>query len=60
MQNLTTVYPDEEERVRLEACFTQYHPDAKWWLPGDPKGAHVARWARLDIQDIYYIGGFGT
>ncbi|EJT50919.1 hypothetical protein A1Q1_07892 [Trichosporon asahii var. asahii CBS 2479] len=60
MQNLTTVYPDEKERKRLEECFTQYHPDAKWWLPGDPKGAHVARWARLDIQDIYYIGGFGT
>lgn len=51
---------DVAERERLATCYTKYHPDARWWLPDDPRGAHTAHWARLDINDIYYIGGFGT
>lgn len=58
-QNLTFLAPDAAERKRLEECFVEYHPDAKWWVPGDPDGAHSSLWSRLDITDIYYIGGFG-
>ncbi|WOO77917.1 uncharacterized protein LOC62_01G001471 [Vanrija pseudolonga] len=58
--NLTFLAPDAAERKRLEECFVEYHPDAKWWVPGDPDGAHSSLWSRLDITDIYYIGGFGN
>ena len=33
------------------------HPEAKWWLPG--AGFHDFKWYNLEIEEIYYIGGFG-
>lgn len=60
-QNMTIFEEiSKEEDARLRECYVKYHPDAKWWLPGDPRGAHVSHWGRLDPTDIYYIGGFGT
>ncbi|KAF3942447.1 hypothetical protein ABW19_dt0209041 [Dactylella cylindrospora] len=38
-------------------CFVGYHPDAKWWLPGNP--IHASRWARLVVEGVYWVGGFG-
>lgn len=38
-------------------CFTKTHPDAKYWLPGNP--VHSSEWVRLVVQDIYWVGGFG-
>ncbi|GMK53747.1 hypothetical protein CspeluHIS016_0103330 [Cutaneotrichosporon spelunceum] len=59
--NLTVLEDvEEEEHERLRECFVSYHPDAKWWIPGDADGAHTSRWARMDVDSIYYVGGFGN
>jgi hypothetical protein len=42
----------------LQRCYTSYHPDAKRWLPHTP-GAHMSLWARMEVEDVYYVGGFG-
>jgi hypothetical protein len=48
--------PDEDA---IKACYLSRHPDARWWLPGDPDGAHLAYWARFDPESVYFVGGFG-
>lgn len=48
---------DPVTSVRLAACFTAKHHDAKWWLPGNP--IHKSEWARLVVTHVYWIGGFG-
>ena len=42
----------------LQRCYTSYHPDAKRWVPHTP-GAHMSLWSRLEVEDVYYVGGFG-
>ncbi|WFD30470.1 hypothetical protein MSPP1_001491 [Malassezia sp. CBS 17886] len=42
---------------KLAKCFTDYHSDAKAWLPGS--GPHSAVWVRLSPSDVYFVGGFG-
>jgi hypothetical protein len=49
----------EETRKLLEKCFLLAHPDAAYWLPGDPKSPHSGFWARLVVHDALWIGGFG-
>lgn len=41
----------------VPACYVKYHPDAAWWLPGNP--VHSSKWVRLVVEEIYWIGGFG-
>ncbi|KAM0439606.1 hypothetical protein ACHAPT_000698 [Fusarium lateritium] len=43
--------------VKLAACFTSRHPDAKYWLPGNV--IHESSWSRLVVTKIYWVGGFG-
>ena len=43
--------------LKLAACFTYKHPDAKYWLPGNV--IHESTWARLVVTKVYFIGGFG-
>ncbi|KAF9896671.1 hypothetical protein BX616_006981, partial [Lobosporangium transversale] len=43
--------------AKAEACFLKQHPEAKWWLPN--RGFHDFKWYHLEIEEIYYIGGFG-
>ncbi|KAM5346854.1 hypothetical protein ACJ41O_009859 [Fusarium nematophilum] len=43
--------------VKLAACFTRKHPDAKYWLPGNV--IHESSWSRLVVTKVYWIGGFG-
>lgn len=59
-QNMTFL-PDisKEEKAELEKCYLSYHPDAKYWLPGASNSPHSSVWAKLDADDIYYVGGFG-
>ncbi|KAJ5484730.1 hypothetical protein N7539_004718 [Penicillium diatomitis] len=45
--------------ARLERCFLESHPDAKWWLPGAVGSPHSSFWARLVVTQAYWIGGFG-
>ncbi|UOH80723.1 hypothetical protein LQV05_003380 [Cryptococcus neoformans] len=56
-----TFLPDlsKEEKAELEKCYLNYHPDAKYWLPGASNSPHSSVWAKLDADDIYYVGGFG-
>jgi len=54
---LEDIEPGVVESARLARCFTTAHPDAKWWLPGNP--IHESRWARLVVHEVYWIGGFG-
>ncbi|WVQ65346.1 uncharacterized protein L199_003522 [Kwoniella botswanensis] len=60
MGNVTTlrdIPPSQSEG--LVKCYTAYHPDSKYWLPGNDNSPHTSYWARLDIDRIYYVGGFG-
>ncbi|KAI5860655.1 pyridoxamine 5'-phosphate oxidase-domain-containing protein [Durotheca rogersii] len=41
----------------LEACYVATHPDAKYWLPGNP--IHTSEFVRLVVTQVYWIGGFG-
>lgn len=43
----------------LEACFVARHPDAKWWLPSRKKTPHRSHWAKLNVELVYMVGGFG-
>jgi hypothetical protein len=54
---LEPIDPDAVASVRLAACFTSKHPDAKWWLPGNV--IHKSEWVRLVVTHVYWIGGFG-
>ncbi|KAI0258766.1 pyridoxamine 5'-phosphate oxidase-domain-containing protein [Gloeopeniophorella convolvens] len=49
----------EEVGEALRACYTAWHPDARAWMPGDKRGAHLAYWARFDPHTVYFVGGFG-
>ncbi|KAI0092935.1 pyridoxamine 5'-phosphate oxidase-domain-containing protein [Irpex rosettiformis] len=49
---------DTPERDLIQSCYLETHPDAKWWIPG-PREPHIAYWARFDIHNIYFVGGFG-
>lgn len=43
----------------VELRFLERHPDAKYWLPGTKKTPHSGYWAKVQIELIYFIGGFG-
>jgi len=45
------------EEHNVKECFLERHPDAEAWLPGNE--IHESWWARLVVQGIYWIGGFG-
>lgn len=48
---------DAIEKAGVTACYVKHHPDAAWWLPGNP--IHRSKWVRLVVEEIYWIGGFG-
>lgn len=41
----------------IEACFLSKHAEAKAWSPGNQ--IHESWWARLVVQGVYWVGGFG-
>lgn len=45
------------ELAALSKCFVSVHPDARYWLPGNP--IHHSEWQRLVVTHIYWVGGFG-
>jgi hypothetical protein len=45
------------DKLKLAQCFSDIHPDAKYWLPGNP--IHTSEWVRLVVTHIYWVGGFG-
>ncbi|WWC71028.1 uncharacterized protein I206_104981 [Kwoniella pini CBS 10737] len=61
MGNVTTLRDISlEESEKLSKCYTKFHPDSKFWLPGNSDSPHFSLWARLDLDTIYYVGGFGN
>jgi hypothetical protein len=52
-------FKSRSEEKNLEKCFTETHPDARWWLPSNPDSPHASQWVRLVVKEIYWIGGFG-
>lgn len=48
---------DAVEQAGVSACYVKKHPDAAWWLPGNP--IHRSKWVRLVVEEVYWIGGFG-
>ncbi|MCJ1417856.1 hypothetical protein MMC32_004201, partial [Xylographa parallela] len=50
--------PEEEvRRYNVSGCFLERHPDAEAWTPGNE--IHESYWARLVVEEVYWIGGFG-
>ncbi|KAI4244308.1 MAG: hypothetical protein L6R40_003034 [Gallowayella cf. fulva] len=47
----------EVKRHHIDRCFFQRHPEAVAWKPGN--AIHQSWWARLVVQQVYWIGGFG-
>lgn len=41
----------------VENCFLERHADARAWTPGNE--VHESWWARLKVERIYWVGGFG-
>lgn len=50
---------DPIELARIERCFLQRHPDSKWWLPSNLVTPHKSHWAKLFVEKVYMVGGFG-
>lgn len=46
-----------EASADVASCFVKTHPDAKYWLPGNP--IHEAEFVRFVVQQVYWVGGFG-
>ncbi|GKZ74962.1 hypothetical protein AnigIFM60653_001180 [Aspergillus niger] len=53
-----TPVPEAVESA-LTKCFLEKHPDAEAWLPGKEGAPHSSYWARLRVEQVYWIGGFG-
>lgn len=57
MGYLEKVDASEAEDKDFASCFVRKHPDAKYWLPGNP--IHHSEWARMIVTSVYWVGGFG-
>lgn len=47
----------EVQERGIDRCFLDRHPDAVAWRPGN--AIHESWWARLVVEQVYWIGGFG-
>ncbi|KAF4206152.1 hypothetical protein CNMCM8980_007016 [Aspergillus fumigatiaffinis] len=48
-----------DTEAALEECYLRAHPDASVWLPGKPGAPHSSYWAKMVVEQVYWIGGFG-
>lgn len=55
--HIEALSPREAQENEIKSCFLNLHPDAKAWTPGNR--IHESWWARLVVDEIYWIGGFG-
>ncbi|EEP79624.1 predicted protein [Uncinocarpus reesii 1704] len=58
LEPLPTTLP-ETTKIAVEKCFLGAHPEARHWLPDDPEAAHRGYWAKLVVQKVLWIGGYG-
>ncbi len=47
-----------QQHAKAAECFGAQHPDARWWMPGNG-GFHDFKWYSLEVEQVYYVGGFG-
>ncbi|KAL8732384.1 MAG: hypothetical protein Q9166_002782 [cf. Caloplaca sp. 2 TL-2023] len=47
----------EIKKNKVDRCFFDRHPEAVAWKPGN--AIHQSWWARLVVEQVYWIGGFG-
>ncbi|KAG2733802.1 hypothetical protein G9P44_003327 [Scheffersomyces stipitis] len=57
---LTYTSPFDPELIKLERCFLRRHPDAQLWLPHNVVSPHSSHWFRFEVDDVYFVGGFGS
>ncbi|RAL10976.1 uncharacterized protein BO97DRAFT_311687, partial [Aspergillus homomorphus CBS 101889] len=50
---------DEGAEGRVRECYLSVHPDAEAWLPHRRGSPHASFWARLNVRQVYWVGGFG-
>ncbi|KAI4092889.1 MAG: hypothetical protein LQ344_003254 [Seirophora lacunosa] len=55
--HIEPVPASEARQNGIDRCFFKRHPDAVAWKPGNT--IHESWWARLVVEQIYWIGGFG-
>ncbi|KAL8700047.1 MAG: hypothetical protein Q9224_001140 [Gallowayella concinna] len=55
--HIEPVPASEVEEHHIDRCFFERHPDAVAWKPGN--AIHHSWWARLVVEQVYWIGGFG-
>lgn len=55
--HIEALSPGEIEVDNVHDCFLRAHPDAEAWTPGNV--IHESFWAKLVVEEIYWIGGFG-
>lgn len=48
---------EEVRESGVVECFLKSHPEARMWMPGNE--IHESWWARLVVEKVYWIGGFG-
>ena len=57
MGNVVPISQEQVEKYDVSECFFNQHEDATAWKPGN--GIHHSYWARLVVEEVYWIGGFG-
>ena len=57
--HLEVLDPEEVKVQGVVRCFEDKHKDAKYWRPGDDRGAHTGEWVRMVVKEVYWVGGFG-
>ncbi|KAI5790656.1 pyridoxamine 5'-phosphate oxidase-domain-containing protein [Peziza echinospora] len=45
------------DQPELKECFTSRHGDSNGWTPGGR--IHQSQWAEIDVEGVYWVGGFG-
>jgi len=55
--HIEALSPSEIEADNVRECFLRAHPDAEAWTPGNE--IHYSFWAKLVVEEVYWIGGFG-
>ena len=55
--HIEPIAAEEVQKDGFDKCFFKKHPDAVAWQPGN--AIHESRWARLVVEQVYWIGGFG-
>ena len=51
---------DNSTIEEFKNCFVSTHPDAAPWVPDVQGKIHDSHWARLVVEQAYWVGGFGN